>query len=334
MKEVRDHNTPTLIEGNGATLNELSRRPSILVADDQPMIIESVEHALGSDYQVFIATDGPSALSSCTRTAPDLVLLDYEMPGMNGLQVLEQLKATPSLRHIPVIVLTSYGDSVHETACLEAGAADFVVKPVNPSVLRARVRTHLQIKFYSDRLRDMAFRDELTGVYSRRYLEEQVLIECARARRHGNVLSLLLIEVDHFQAYADHYGHQAGDDALRMVARVLESHLLRPGDLVARAGEVQFACLLPTTDFEPAMQLATQLEQAVRERGIAHTSSATAPVMTISIGLATRRRAPEGGYEALLHLASEQLDQARQQGCARVCGKILRRHLGSDPCTH
>jgi diguanylate cyclase (GGDEF)-like protein len=329
MKAASDHNTPTPTEAHGVARGDLPRRPNVLVVDDQPMIIESIDHALGSDCQIFIATDGSTALSICTQTAPDLLLLDYDLPDMNGLQVLEQLKATPALRHIPVIILTSHGDSLYETTCLEAGAADFVVKPVNPSVLRARVRTHLLIKFHSDQLRDLAFRDELTGVYSRRYFEDQVLVECARARRHGNVLSLLLIEVDHFKAYTDHYGHQAGDDALRMVARVLESHLLRPGDLVAKAGDEQFACLLPATDFESAMQLAARLEQAVRNRGIAHTSSATAPVVTISIGLATRRRALEGDHEALLHLAHDQLNQAKQQGCARVCGKVLHRPAGT-----
>lgn len=328
MNPAPDPNGTTMNEATGVTRADPQHRPTVLVVDDRPMIIASRDHALGSDHQVFIATDAPGALSICQETPPDLVLLDYTMPGMNGLQVLEQLKSTPSLRHIPVIVLTAHGGSDYETACLEAGAADFVVKPVNPNVLRARVRAHLRLKFYSDHLRDMALRDELTGVYSRRYFEDQVFIECARARRNGSVLTLLLVAVDHFKAYTDHYGLQAGNDALRLVARVLESQLLRPGDLIFRFDDESFACLLPATDFEPAMQLAERLEQAVRARGIAHASSATAPVVTISIGMATRRRALDGEHEALLQLARDQLALARQQGCARVCGKVIHRAAG------
>ena len=300
-------------------------RPTVLVVDKQPMTLQSAYQVLCADCRVIMAADGATAIALCVESVPDLVLLDDEVQAASGLEALVQIKAAPSLNDVPVICVTRPADSVQETACIEAGAADVLAKPVNPSVLRARVMTHLLLKFQSEQLRGLSFRDELTGVYSRRYFDEQVGVESARASRSGSVLSLLMIDVDHLSAYKDHYGHQAGSDALHLVARVLESELHRPGDLVACYGGTQFVCLIPATDFEPAMLVAARIEQAVRARGIGHASFSAAPVVTISIGLATRRRALDGDAKALLRLADEQLGQAKQQGGARACGKVLYR---------
>ena len=172
--------------------------------------------------------------------------------------------------------------------------------------------------------------DHLTGVYSRPFLEQQVAVECARAQRSGSIVSLMLIGIDNFKGYADCFGPQAGDDALRLVAKVLGSKVQRPGDLVARYGGDVFACLLPVTDFESARQLAEQIVQAVRIRDLGHASSAVAPAMTVSCGIATRRRALDGDAQALLSLAGEQLDQARHKGRSQVCGKVLHRPVDSQ----
>jgi len=307
------------------TLAGLPNRPQIMVVHDRPVIVETVREVLGADCEIITAADEPALLALCTATLPDLVLVDDAMPAAAAIQVLEQFKATQSLAHIPVIFIVAQTDSVRETVYLDAGAADFVTEPINSSVLRARVKTHLLLKVQSDQLRAMAFHDGLTGVYSRHYLATQMEIESARAKRSGSVLSLMMIDIDHFHAYNEYYGHQAGDDALRLVARVLESKLQRPGDLTARFGDDAFACLLPVTDFEPAMYVADQIEQAVRARGTGHASAADAPVVTISIGVVTRRRALDGGPEAMLGLADEQLRHAMEQGGARVCGKVLYR---------
>ncbi|WP_295447329.1 diguanylate cyclase [uncultured Thiodictyon sp.] len=306
-------------------LASLPRRPKVLVVDGQPRLLQASYYGLDADCDLCAATDGPTTIEFCTQTPPDLVLLDDELPGANVLQVLEQLQATRSLQNIPVIFVTAHTDSDRETTYLNAGAVDFVTKPVNPSVLRSRATTQLLLKFQSDQLSTMAFRDRLTGAYSRRYFEEQIGIECGRAQRDGTVVSLLRVDLDAVTAYHEYYGHQAGEDALRLVARLLESQLHRPGDIIARYGEAQFVCLLPATDFEPTMQIAEQIEQAVRARGIGHASAAAAPVVTVSIGVSTRRRATDGGAEALLRLADEQLGQAKERGGGRVCGKVLNR---------
>lgn len=307
------------------SLADLPRRPKILVLEDHPTTIQSIRQALEADCQIYIAADGPSAVSLYSEKRPDLVLLDYEMLGATAPEILSQIRESQFQQHVPVFFMAAEAEHVCDMLGRDSGNSDFILKPLEPNVLHSRARTHLLLKFHSDQLRSVTFRDGLTGVYSRAYFEEQIAIECARSKRTGTVLSLLRLDVDFFRAYNDAYGHAAGDDALCLVARALQSQLQRPGDIVARYDGEEFACLLPETDFEPATQLAKRLEQAVRARGISHTASSVAPVLTISIGLSTRRRAADGGPETLMQLAGEQLDQAKQQGRARVCGKVLYR---------
>ena len=180
------------------------------------------------------ATSGEAALRLCHERLPDLVLLDVEMPGMDGFEVLRQLKADPLTRELPVIFVTGHSSDDVESRCLEAGGVDYISKPINPRVVRSRVKTHLMLKFQSDLLRDMVFIDPLTNSYNRRYFDQRLAVEWARARRSGAPLSLLMIDVDHFKRYNDRYGHQAGDDTLRAIAATLKSCLRRPADLVAQ----------------------------------------------------------------------------------------------------
>ena len=297
-----------------------ARKPRLLVVDDQPMQLQVLHRILSADYQIFMATSGNQALRVCKEQQPDLVLLDVVMPGMDGFEVLKHLQAMPETTDIPVFFLTAHTGDEIETQCLHAGAVDFIPKPVNPNVVRARVKTHLKLKFQSDLLRDLAFRDGLTGVSNRRHFDERFAIEWARAQRMGSTLSLLLLDVDFFKPYNDNYGHQAGDDCLRQIGATLKRALRRPTDMVARYGGEEFVCLLPDTAFEDARGLAQKLLDVVRQRAIPHGFSAVAPVVTISIGLATRQGQGQGGKAAeLLAMADAQLYLAKQAGRARVC---------------
>ena len=301
-----------------------ARKPRLLVVDDQSIHIQVLYRALSAEYQLFMANSGEQALRVCRDQLPDLVLLDVVMPDMDGFEVLQQLKAKPETTDIPVIFVTAHGGDEIETQCLQAGAVDFIPKPVNPSVVRARVKTHLTLKFQSDLLRDMAFIDGLTGVSNRRHFDDRLAAEWGRAQRSASPLSLILLDVDFFKSFNDHYGHQAGDDCLRQIAKVLKAELKRPTDLVARYGGEEFVCLLPDASLEDAMVMAERLLDAVKTRGIAHLYSDAAPVVTVSLGVATR--GPElGNTQAakLLALADAQLYQAKRTGRARVCGATL-----------
>jgi diguanylate cyclase (GGDEF)-like protein len=304
-------------------MNGSHGKAKLLVVDDQPINIQVMYQAFGSDYQVFMATSGDQALTICNNNPPDLILLDIVMPGMDGFEVCKRLKADEATSHIPVIFVTAHTDAAQETHGLSLGAVDFIAKPVNPNVVRARVKTHLTLKFQSDLLRQLVFLDGLSGVFNRRYFDQQIAIEWSRSSRNNLPLSLILLDVDFFKLYNDHYGHQAGDDALRLIAVTLKSCLRRPADLVARYGGEEFACVLPETSYEDALALAHELERKVRDRGIAHQASTTAPVITISVGIATREAGAVGDVQSLIGLADNLLYQAKHTGRGRVCGGVM-----------
>lgn len=311
-----------------ALLDAPHGKPRLLVVDDQPINIQVMHQIFATDFQVFMATSGAQALAICKDNPPDLVLLDVVMPGMDGFEVCALLKADESTRNIPVIFVTAHNDAAQETHGLAVGAVDFIAKPVNPAVVRARVKTHLTLKFQSDVMRRLVFLDGLTGVFNRRYFDQQLAIEWARSARNASPLSVILLDVDFFKRYNDHYGHQAGDDCLKQIATTLKTALKRPADLVARYGGEEFVCILPDTSFDEAMAMAHRLEQQVRAKQIAHENSDVGPFVTISLGVAARSEQdtgtkpvePANDSNALVALADARLYLAKSSGRGQACG--------------
>ena len=302
------------------------RRPRLLVVDDQPVNIQVLYQAFAADHQILMATGGEQALALCVAQQPDLVLLDVVMPGMDGHEVCRRLKADAATRDIPIIFVTAHSDEAAETLGLELGAADFISKPINPKIVRARVRTQLTLKAQSDLLRQWVYIDGLTGVFNRRHFDERLASEWGRAERTGTALSVVLLDVDFFKRYNDRYGHQAGDDCLRSVAACLKACIKRPGDLVARYGGEEFVCLLPDTDLAGAMVVARHLGAAVHALQIAHADSAAAAVVTVSLGVCCQSSRPvrqAAGAAALLRQADSQLYLAKSSGRHQACGAEL-----------
>ena len=295
-------------------------KPKLLVVDDQPLHIQVMHQLFGGSCQVFMATSGRRALELCSQNLPDLVLLDIVMPEMDGFEVCARLKADPATQHIPVIFLTAEHDPLQETQGLELGAVDFITKPINPAIVQARVKTQLNLKRQSDILRNLVYLDGLTGVYNRRYFDQQMGLELARAQRGHTQLSVIMLDIDFFKRYNDQYGHLAGDDCLRMLASSLKSELKRSTDLVARYGGEEFACILPETDLDGALQIAEALEQGVRALQIPHAGSDMASCVTISLGVACRLADTSATVSELLAHADAQLYKAKNTGRGRVCG--------------
>ncbi len=298
-------------------------KAKLLIVDDQPINSQILHHALSGDHQVLVATSGEQALELCTSDRPDLILLDVSMPGMDGFEVCTRLKADPTTCNIPVIIVSAHNDVAAETHGLGVGAVDYIFKPINPIIVRARVKAHIALKLQSDLLRSWAYMDGLTGVHNRRHFDEQLASEWARAVRNNSVMSVILLDVDFFKRYNDRYGHQAGDACLRRVAFAIKANLRRPADQVARYGGEEFVCMLPDTDLAAATQVAQAIRQAVFAMQIEHADSVTSPVVTVSLGVCSKSSAALGSEQALVKIADEQLYLAKSNGRNRVCGREL-----------
>ncbi len=301
-----------------ATPMPLSDRPRLLVVDDQAANIQALYRTFAADHQVFMATTGRQALDLARERQPDLVLLDLDLSDLDGFEVCARLQADPATRHLPVMFVTAHSDEATEARGLALGAVDFIAKPIRPAIVRARVHTHLQLKRQGDLLRQMAFLDGLTGLHNRRALDERLAAELRHALRDRTPLSLVMIDVDRFKRYNDHYGHVAGDDALRQVAAALRAGMLRPMDLVTRYGGEEFACLLPGTDLAGALAVAERLHAAVAALRLPHPTSDVQPQLSISLGVACSTQAPVLTAQALLACADAALYEAKAQGRDRV----------------
>jgi diguanylate cyclase (GGDEF)-like protein len=299
---------------------KVESKPKLLIVDDQTTNIQLLHQAFSAEFQVFMATTGDKSLAICTTEAPDLVLLDVMMPEMDGYEVCKKLKSNPRTADIPVIFVTAHTDAASEEHGLDLGAVDYISKPINIKIVRARVKAHIALKRQSDMLRNFAFVDGLTGVRNRRYFDEHLGTEVARAHRSKSPLSLVMMDVDFFKRFNDCYGHQAGDDCLRSVASLLNASIKRPADFVARYGGEEFVCLLPETPFQSAYALAEIIRKAIEECKIAHAESSVAPWVTLSLGVSTLvPHRPVSGGE-LLKLADSNLYQAKHLGRNRTIG--------------
>ncbi len=318
MSEFKPLLTSGLIPGTA-----VSERPRLLVVDDQPVNIQALYQVFAKDSEVFMATNGQQAIDVCRQKRPDLILLDVLMPDMDGIEVCKILKADTETQNIPIIFVTSQDSPEEETRGLEVGAVDFITKPVNPAVVRARVNTHLTLKMQSDALRALASIDGLTRIPNRRFFDERLNAEWRACRRAESSLSLIMVDVDHFKKYNDHYGHLEGDNCLKRVANSLAEGNWRGRDLAARYGGEEFVCLMPDTDLAGAMSKAESLRLQVESLAMPHAESPDAVCVTISVGLATIVPS-EGKLETLLlGAADEQLYKAKQAGRNCVMGVAL-----------
>ena len=293
-------------------------RPKILVVDDIPSNVHVLSRILKGEYDIYFATDGEKALDLVQARMPDLVLLDIMMPGMDGFEVCRRIKDDPTTHDIPVIFISAKSEVEDETRGLEVGAIDFITKPISPPIVKARVRNHLLLKRQTDLLRSLSFLDGLTGIANRRRFDDTMAREWRRCARSHLPLSLIILDVDHFKAYNDQYGHQAGDECLRIVAEVLAERARRPSDLVARYGGEEFVCLLPETDGPGATRVAEGFRAAVAERRIPHAQSPVAPYVTISLGVATVIPSVESSPDRLAEMADQLLYRAKRSGRNRV----------------
>lgn len=304
---------------------ELMTEPkfTVLVVDDQATNIQLIYQLLKNEYDVLMATTGQQAIAVCREHKPDLILMDVLMPDINGWETCKILKRDPDIATIPVIFVTALTDQDDENACWEAGAVDFLQKPINTNTLKHRVRAHLTLKHQSDLLRSLAYVDGLTGISSRRHFDQYIEAQMGHAFRKQESLGVLLIDIDFFKQYNDRYGHIAGDDCLRQVAQSLKQSCLRSADMVARYGGEEFVLVLPDTNERGLERIAQRIKQQLEQEAIAHIGSPTS-LLTVSAGGAVYLpgELPDDA-EAMLILADTMLYKAKAEGRNRSCIEAL-----------
>lgn len=239
--------------------------PILLVVDDQPLNIQILVHIFSPDHTVLTATSGLQTLAICADQLPDLILLDVMMPEMDGLEVCQRLKADPRTKDIPIIFVTVQNDPDEEATGLRLGAVDFIPRPVNATIVRARVRTHLQLRQAMHQVWEMAFHDALTGLPNRRLLGDRLGQAMQASQRNGCYGALMFLDLDNFKPLNDMQGHEVGDLLLAEVSKRL-THCVRGVDTVARFGGDEFVVLLSmlATGREESMERASTVAEKIR----------------------------------------------------------------------
>jgi diguanylate cyclase (GGDEF)-like protein len=288
---------------------------TILVVDDTPANLSLMSNLLKDTYKVKVANCGERALEIAqSETPPDLILLDILMPGLDGYEVCRRLKANEATKDIPIIFITAMADVENESMGFALGAVDYIAKPFNKTVVKARIRVHMQLKRQSSLLENLVFVDALTEVPNRRALDQTFAQEWARSLRSGSPLSYILIDIDLFKQFNDHYGHGSGDDCLVRVAKALHGCVQRPSDCLGRYGGEEFAAILAHTDLEQALQVAQNFHASVAALRVPHAHSEVAAQVTISIGVATTVPHSEQTPHFLSDAADRMLYAAKHAG--------------------
>ncbi|MGF1633265.1 MAG: diguanylate cyclase [Phycisphaerae bacterium] len=287
-----------------------------LLIDDSDLIHKQIQFWLQQEaVEVSHAYSGQEGFEKCHSEEPSLVLLDVDMPGMNGFEVCQLLKDNPATMHIPVVFLTGATSIQQKIEGLDLGAIDYITKPIEPAEFRARIRAVLRLRFLMDLLSNKAQIDALTGLRNRGYLDERLVQLVALTRRNRDeVYSAILCDVDNFKILNDTYGHAAGDEVLRGVADAL-ARTTRVEDILTRYGGEEFVVLTPTVGVQGAACLAERLRYSVESQSVRyakHTLSVTA-----SFGVA--QVCPDNP-EDLLVRADTALYRAKHAGrnCVRI----------------
>ena len=316
----------TMLENPGQTEVDdqaeqmLSRtKPTLLIVDDEIANVKILANGLKDDYRIKIANSGAKALKiAAADPQPDLILLDILMPDMDGYQVCKTLKDTAKTQHIPIMFVTALDQNAEEEQGLNLGAVDYILKPFHLPIVQSRVRNHITLKLKTDLLEQMSHMDGLTHIANRRQFDETLGKEVLRLARSHEPLGLIMIDIDFFKPFNDHYGHGQGDLCLQKVADALKNVIKRPSDLLARYGGEEFVALLPETPAEGVRDVGEQLRQAVAQLGLTHEYSEVADHVTISVGAVSDMVTNTEQAKELLKRADEALYHAKKQGRNQV----------------
>ena len=289
----------------------------ILVIDDSMVQSGFLKSILSGKYEVTICHTAEEGMSAAKEGGYSLILLDVVMPGRDGFELLQELKGMEITRYVPVILITSLSDAQYEERGLLLGAVDYVTKPFNPMIIKARVNTHIQLYHYQMHFKEQALVDGLTGVANRRRYEQESISRWEEATRFQISFSICMFDIDKFKLYNDTFGHPAGDKVIASVAQQVSSHFRRSTDLFARYGGEEFVAVFLGSQGEKAFEFMQAVRQSVEDLHIPH-NSPVSPWVTISAGGITLLPQPGDRLEDCLKKADDMLYEAKQSGRNQV----------------
>ena len=289
----------------------------ILVVDDSAVQAAQLKAILDDEYDVTVAQTAEDGLRRTSGESYSLILLDVVMPGMDGFTLLKKLQEEIITQSVPVILITSLSDVMHEQRGLVLGAVDYITKPFSPLIVKARVNTHIKLYNFRRQVEQQSMTDQLTGIANRRRYDRYSAIKWRETIRLQLPFSICMFDIDHFKIYNDTFGHPAGDKVIAAVAKTISSHLHRSTDFVARYGGEEFVALSMGDRSDKIFGHLKRVRQAVEDLHIPHDPSASQWV-TVSVGGVTIVPPPDGSYAFYLKVADTMLYDAKKSGRNRV----------------
>jgi two-component system cell cycle response regulator len=296
----------------------------ILIVEDDPKDLKLLQsHLNSSEYTTDFVRNGSDAIEAISRQHFDLILLDILLPGMDGFEICRRIKQMDDARDTQVVLITCLNDMENKIRGVELGADDYLIKPIEPRELQARVKVLLKKKAYLDSLHahyekalNSALLDGLTGIYNHAYLKRFLDLEIKRSQRQGHSTSLLMIDLDNFKQINDNLGHMAGDAILREVARRVKASI-REIDVAARYGGEEFAVVLPYGDSKALRKVGERIRRLIEDQPFLVPGREDDQRVTVSVGGAVYPT-DAATVEALIDTADRMLYQAKREGKNRV----------------
>ena len=289
----------------------------ILIVDDSLMQATQLKSILDDEYDVTLAQTAEDGLRRVNGEKFSLILLDVVMPGMDGFTLLKKLQEEIVTQSVPVILITSLSDAINEQRGLILGAVDYITKPFNPLIIKARVNTHVKLYSYRRQIERQSMTDQLTGIANRRKYEQYSATKWGEAIRLHVPVSICMFDIDRFKVYNDTFGHPAGAKVIAAVAQTASSRLQRSTDFLARYGGEEFVALSMGDSSGKMFQHLREIRQAVEDLHIPHDPS-VAQWVTVSIGGVTVIPEMGNAYDFYLKVADTMLYDAKKNGRNRV----------------
>lgn len=293
----------------------------LLVEDSATLRYAMRTYIIDAGHEPLVARSGEEALQMLENTPVDMIIMDVEMPGLNGFETTRLIREWLAGHWIPIVFVTGLNEDENYREGIEAGGDDYLIKPVSFMIIKAKIRAMERIAEMRDQLsrlnselEALSQLDSLTQIFNRRTFNEMAKQQWALAKRHQQPVSALMIDVDHFKLFNDHYGHPAGDACLKKVTQAIKGCLHRTTDILGRYGGEEFIVLLPETDAKGALCVAQAIGEAISALQIRHGVSPTAPYVTASIGGATCLRTTGHDLEELIKNADRALYKAKRAG--------------------